>query len=268
MNELVITKAHELIISILDGIDNDLLPEELKTRPKNQADRLRKMLFEKKLTRIISKRFQKQKGKIAQWLSMRYPDRSKAKKPPIVLPDDLFDDEESDAEIQRLFTSAYMNSINQFNVSSLFSLDYSVFNERAFSWAHKNTLELIKNIDSTTRDTIRAAISSFIETPGMTIGNVVNQLPFDTARAFRVARTEITRTYSQGELQAGIETKKEYPDVRVTKTWLAALNERTCPECGALNGVEVDIDENFPGGYEAPPAHPNCNCDLSVRTRI
>jgi len=269
MNELVIMKAHGLIISILDGIDNDLLPDELKTRPKGQSDRIRKMLFEKKLARVISQRFKKQKEKIAQWLSMRHPERSKVivKEPP-PLPDDLFDDDDTFAELQRLFIAAYMHSVNQMDVSSLFNIDYSIFNEQALAWAHKNTLELIDGIDDTTRKTIIAAIEAFIETPGMTIGDVVNALPFDTGRAFMIARTEITRTYSQAEIAAGLAAKKQFPDVRVTKTWLAALNERTCSICGALHTVEVDIDEQFDGGYDGPPAHPNCACSLSVRTRI
>jgi hypothetical protein len=281
MNELVITKAHGLIISILDGIDNNLLPDELKTRDKSEPGRLRKMLYEKKLARIISKRFKRQKEKIALWLSMRYPERSKVvniKEPP-PLPDDLFDDDESDAELHRLFTGAYMHGVNLHEETASFNLDYSVINERALAWAHKNTSELLigkkdkdgnwqKGIDEITIDTIKTAIGSFVETPGMTISDVVNQLPFDTGRSFRVARTEITHVYAQAELQTGIETKKEYPDVRVTKTWESALNERTCELCGGLHGVEVDIDDDFPGGYKAPPAHPWCDCSISVRTRI
>ena len=276
MNELVITKAHELIISILDGIDNDLLPDELKTRDKEEPGRLRKMLYEKKLARIIYKRFKKQKEKIAQWLSMRYPERSKMTniKDPAPLPDDLFDDNENDAELHRLFNSAYHDGVSLFRDTSSIGFDYSLINERALAWAHKNSLDLIKGtgktngIDEVTKETIRTAISNFVETPGMTIGDVVEQLPFDTDRAFRIARTEITRTYSRATLEAGNEIKKEYPDVRVTKTWLAAMNERTCPICGELHGMEIDIDDVFPGGYDAPPAHVSCACDLRTRTRI
>ena len=274
MNDLVITKAHELIISILDGIDNDLLPDELKTRDKDEPGRLRKMLYEKKLARIIYQRFKRQKEKITQWLSMRYPERSKAIKDPVPLPDDLFDDEENDAELYRLFNSAYHDGVSLFRDTATIGFDYSLINEKALAWAHKNSLDLIKGagtnkgIDEVTKETIRTAISNFVETPGMTIGDVVEQLPFDTDRAYRIARTEITRTYSHATLEAGNEIKKEYPDVRVTKTWLAALNERTCDICGALHGVEVDIDEDFPGGYDAPPAHPSCSCDIRTRTRI
>lgn len=270
MNDLVITKAHGLIISILDGIDNNLLPDELKTRDKDEPGRLRKMLYEKKLSRIIYKRFKRQKEKIARWLSMRYPERSKVvnvKEPP-PLPDDLFNDDESDAELHRLFNSAYQDGVGLFRDTATIGFDYSLINENALSWAHKNSLELVKGIDDTTRSTIRTAISNFVETPGMTVGDVVNQLPFDTGRAFNVARTEITRTYSQAELQSGKDVKKEYPDVRVTKTWDAALNERTCDICGELHGMEIDIDDVFPGGYDAPPAHPNCVCNLRTRTRI
>jgi len=270
MNELVATKANELIISILDGIDNDLLPDELKTRDKSEPGRVRKMLYEKKLARIIYKRFKKQKDKITFWLSMRYPERSKVitKTPPPPLPDDLFEDDESEAEIQKLFTTAYLHGINLFEDTTFFGLDYSIFNEKALVWAHKNTLNLVKDIDETTRKTIRAAIGSFVETPGMTIGDVVGQLPMDYSRGFTVAVTEITRTYGQANLEAGLELKKEFPDIRIVKQWFTDNDDRVCPECGPLHGVEVEVGEDFPGGYDAPPVHPNCRCAIFTRTRI
>ena len=253
MNELVITKAHGLIISILDGIDNGLLPAELKTRNRADPGRVRKMLYEKKLARLIYRRFKRQREKIALWFTMRYPEHSKA-----ALPDDWFEDAELDAELHRLFAAIYLHGINLFEDSTLFSLDYSVFHEKALAWSHKNALELIKNIDETTRKTIGAAISSFVETPGMTVGDVVNLLPFDPERSMRIAVTEITRTYGQANLEAGQEMKKEYPDVRVTKRWFTDNDDRVCEICGPLHGVEVEIDEYFPGGYDAPPAHVNC----------
>jgi len=46
------------------------------------------------------------------------------------------------------------------------------------------------------------------------------------------------------------------------KQWI--VGDDCCPECCDLDGVEVDIDESFPGeGGDGPPLHPACRCDIS-----
>lgn len=45
------------------------------------------------------------------------------------------------------------------------------------------------------------------------------------------------------------------------KTWVATMNERTCPFCKELHWLEANIYENFsPYAIAHPPVHPNCQC--------
>jgi hypothetical protein len=45
------------------------------------------------------------------------------------------------------------------------------------------------------------------------------------------------------------------------KMWLTADDERVCPICEPLDGVEVPVNEFFDGQWEAPPdPHPRCRC--------
>ena len=72
-----------------------------------------------------------------------------------------------------------------------------------------------------------------------------------------VARTETAYADVQGNLEgyraSGVVAKKE---------WLVSQDE-VCPECEALDGKVVDLDEPFPGqGGDGPPLHPNCRCDV------
>ncbi|HUW22383.1 MAG TPA: hypothetical protein VMW41_07005, partial [Candidatus Bathyarchaeia archaeon] len=61
---------------------------------------------------------------------------------------------------------------------------------------------------------------------------------------------------NQGALQAykqsGVVEKKE---------WLPAGD--ACEICIEISQVgAIPIDQNFPGGFDAPSAHPNCRCSL------
>jgi SPP1 gp7 family putative phage head morphogenesis protein len=74
---------------------------------------------------------------------------------------------------------------------------------------------------------------------------------FKTAqqRATLIARTETLRAHNEGR-------KVFYREVGVTKVkWLTAHDERTCPQCAALDGKVFGIDD-APG----PPLHPACRC--------
>jgi len=76
---------------------------------------------------------------------------------------------------------------------------------------------------------------------------------FKTAqqRATLIARTETLRAHNEGR-------KAFYREVGVKKVkWLTSHDERTCPECGALDGKVFGIDD-APG----PPRHPSCRCGL------
>lgn len=73
-------------------------------------------------------------------------------------------------------------------------------------------------------------------------------------RAKAMARTETLYAVNQGALT-------RYSQHGINKVeWLAAIGERTCPTCQALDGKIFNIDEN----YNLPdiPNHVNCRCTI------
>ena len=67
-------------------------------------------------------------------------------------------------------------------------------------------------------------------------------------RADMIARTETMAAQNQG-LMLGIQQSYEDPQSSVDNTylkrWIATDDERTCETCGAVDGEEVPLDENF-----------------------
>jgi hypothetical protein len=82
-----------------------------------------------------------------------------------------------------------------------------------------------------------------------------------TARAKRIARTELKEAESAGQLDAWREARNEgLISQRVMRTWVAS--GEACEICQDLDGQVIELD----GAYESeeevdhPPAHPNCEC--------
>jgi len=80
-------------------------------------------------------------------------------------------------------------------------------------------------------------------------------------RAASIAETELAFAYNNGmeEVIRGGIREGLFPSY-VRRKWSTSLDERVCPKCGALDGVIVGMDDNFPGGIPLPPAHPGCRC--------
>ena len=83
-------------------------------------------------------------------------------------------------------------------------------------------------------------------------------------RAEMIARTETMSAANAGTaemwdqaVEEGLLTGNEY------KQWIATDDEKTCPECGELDGETVPLDEDFSIGDD-PPAHPNCRCTMGI----
>lgn len=75
---------------------------------------------------------------------------------------------------------------------------------------------------------------------------VMNLLPY---QAERIARSEVIRAHAEGAVSALEDLGQERVE------WLAAEDERTCPECGARDGHVYEISERPP-----LPEHPGCRC--------
>ena len=63
---------------------------------------------------------------------------------------------------------------------------------------------------------------------------------------------------------------------RPVKVWCTADDERVCPVCGALDGMKIGIDDDFPfrtklqapGIRRTPPAHPSCRCAVYYEEEV
>lgn len=74
----------------------------------------------------------------------------------------------------------------------------------------------------------------------------------------RVVRTEAINAYNVQHMVGINEANALDPEIK--KRWDATLDSRLCVICQSLHGEIVEVGEMFPGGFDKPPAHPNCRC--------
>ena len=247
------------------GID---IPSSLKRRDPKEPGRKEKEEIEDKLFAAFMSQFRKQKKGISDMLTSMAPDR-KALGYLDYLGDDFWIDDDFVAIIIRLFTKAAKHGIILFDASVGLTMDYTLTNVAAAKWASKYTYKLVKKIDDTTRGILRTAFKTFVDTPGMTIGDVVKMLPYDESRALMIATTETTRIYAEAEILAGKALKEEYPDVKIIVTWWTNMDPpRLCELCEALHGKEIEQGGLFEGGFAGPPRHVGCRCWTTTTTRL
>ena len=90
-------------------------------------------------------------------------------------------------------------------------------------------------------------------------------------RAMMIAETEMSFAYNKGGNDAVKQMVKEgiLPST-IKPQWSTAADELVCDDCGALDGVIIDLGDEFDfkarelyeGSKETPPAHPRCRCAL------
>ena len=113
-------------------------------------------------------------------------------------------------------------------------------------------------LQQATREAIQRLLTEASES-GMSEADVADMLETDFAfsanRAIMIARTELRRADSYGNLAAYKEGGAE------GKQWLTSPD--ACPECEAnADQGAIPISDPFASGDDAPPAHPNCRCDI------
>ncbi|MDP8239640.1 MAG: minor capsid protein [Candidatus Hatepunaea meridiana] len=150
----------------------------------------------------------------------------------------------------------------------------SLIDRSALDFLVNYDLQLLGNVTRELADGIKQQIAVGIVTGdsiakiGEKIGGVITD-PDKFRRAgktiFRTAqnrievitRTETLRSYGQGR-------RKFYDTVGVKRVvWVTAGDERTCPQCGPLDGKEFPIDKipSFP--------HPQCRCSFyAARAKV
>jgi hypothetical protein len=256
---------------VVKGLEDIGIPA-LKARDKREPGRKEKMEYEDRLQSIIVRHFGRQRRLVKDKLDTYAFVHGKALPPGIDL-EDIYKDDDLIAEFMTLLQNALKHGITLFGANTALQIDWALTNTRAFEWAKEYTYDFVKGIEETTRKVLQSAISQFVDTPGMTIGDVMDMLPFDEVRAQQVAVTEITRAYSTANQLAGEDLKKEFPDVRVVKIWYTNNDDRVCDICGPLDGMEVEIDEFFTTSDDKsigidPPAHVNCRCWTETTTAL
>jgi hypothetical protein len=239
----------------------------IKGRDPKEPGRQQKLQAEAKLAAAMRALFRKQQQRVVAYIRT-LPRASKD----IDLPDSLFDDEESTSTIIKLMLRVMRAGVELHAATSGVEMDYTLVHQGAARAAQRLVLDLIKDITVTSKDTVRRVISDYVTTPGMTISDVASKLPFTAERADRIAVTEVTRAYAEAGQAAADEMKKQFPDVKVVKTWYTNQDDIMCDTCRPLHNMEVLADEMFPFGegeqIAGPPGHVNCRCFIMVRTRI
>lgn len=171
--------------------------------------------------------------------------------------------------LQRMASNGIAIALEGINLG----LDTGPTHQRAAAWARTYGAELVQGINESTKGVVNEAVAAFIETPGMTLGDVAAMLPYDEARAMTIATTETTRAYAEGNMEAVSDLREQWPGVAVTTTWFTNTDELVCEICEPLDGQTVDAEAGvFIGGdgqqYTEPPVHPNCRCWVDVGTDI
>jgi SPP1 gp7 family putative phage head morphogenesis protein len=125
--------------------------------------------------------------------------------------------------------------------------------------------ELVDNPDASwaitdsTREMLRTDVTTAME-EGWSNDKLADAIgeneAFSDSRSEMIARTETAFADVEGNLAgwtaSGVVSGKE---------WTA--DSECCDLCQALDGVVVDLDEDFPDdGGDGPPLHPNCECDV------
>lgn len=143
-------------------------------------------------------------------------------------------------------------------------VSWDVFNQKAIDFLRNYRIGPLARINENTRRRTIGIIEDWIKS-GERLDLLEQKLQpvFGPVRANNVAVTEVTRIYAEGNKLAWKAT-----GMVGGNRWNTATDEKVCPVCGPLDGVEVGINDGFtpsgPGeGPTAPPLHPRCRCWLT-----
>ena len=143
-------------------------------------------------------------------------------------------------------------------------VDWDQFNQRAVDYLHNYRVSWWQSINEVTRNHTVQAIDEWIKN-GEPLPMLEARLEryFDQPRAHRVAVTEVTRVYAEGNQAAWRST-----GFVESQRWHTSNDEKVCPICAPLDGMEVELDggeftTEEGEGITGPPAHVNCRCWLT-----
>lgn len=87
-------------------------------------------------------------------------------------------------------------------------------------------------------------------------------------RAMTIAQTELAFAYNRGADQGVRQAQEQGLLGKAIKRWITSGDDSVCSTCEALDGTEIEMDDNFNFGGRLlfvghkmlPPAHPRCGC--------
>ena len=120
-------------------------------------------------------------------------------------------------------------------------IDFELANQFAIDFLQDYRINIVDGITDTTRNQTIRAFNTWI-TSGEHIDRLAERLAptFGSARARRIAVTEVTRVYAAGNMAMWQST-----GVVGGKKWQTVRDERVCPICGPLHQTTVAIDSPF-----------------------
>ena len=172
--------------------------------------------------------------------------------------------EELRAAVEPELTHLVLDNALRLSVEVGIGFDPAIINTEALRWAREYTYEWVQGLTATTRRQLQEVVSAFVETPGMTIGDIKDLIEpaFGPVRAEMIAVTETTRAYSMATNEMQGLLQREVPELATTRIWNTLNDELVCPVCGPLEGAPESVwSSQFPSG---PPAHVNCRCETGI----
>lgn len=143
----------------------------------------------------------------------------------------------------------------QFNADLGLAVDMDLINQQVLDFSRVYTNQWYQKLEETTRVTLNKAVASWQETGLGKRGlpDLVKSLEptFGRTRAKRIATTEVTRIFDEGNklahIDAGIETEE----------WQTARDAHVCPICGPLDGKRFPTEG---GPRPVTDTHIGCRC--------
>lgn len=134
--------------------------------------------------------------------------------------------------------------------------DWALVNDAVRDWAKRYTFELVGGITNTSRTFLQKAVADWIES-GQPLDSLISDVErmFSRNRAEMIAITEVTRAFAEGNLASW-----KASGVVNGKRWMTAEDELVCPICAPLANSEAELNGNFEGNLDSPPAHIRCRC--------
>ena len=149
-------------------------------------------------------------------------------------------------------------------VTSDFAPSFEAANQESFVSEYLKDggfTRLTGQIDKTTVDRIASALADAYE-EGADFDGVAKAVKGEFAdmteyRARMIAQTELNDAFNQSIMHFGAQAGA------TKKAWMVDLAPCVICIANSLEG-DIDLEDDFESGDDAPPAHPNCLCSLVV----